>query len=111
MQIDYDMQKSELLVRLSGEIDHHNTMQMRSEIDTALCTHTPHTLVLDFRDVTFMDSSGIGLIMGRYKILQPLGGEIILRQPSAHIARVLRLAGMERLAELQIHTPEEVSAS
>lgn len=111
MQIDYDMQASELLVRLAGEIDHHNTVRMRSEIDTALYSHTPHTLILDFRNVTFMDSSGIGLIMGRYKILKPLGGEMILRQPPAHIARVLRLAGMERLAEIQIHTPEEVSAS
>lgn len=110
MQIHYDMNKAQLLVQLDGEIDHHSSSQIRAEIDTAVYAHMPQTLILDFRNVTFMDSSGIGLIMGRYKILQPLGSEIILRQPSPHIARVLRLAAMDRLAEIQINTPEEVAS-
>ena len=73
---------------------------LRNEIDTAVYTHMPAVLILDFRNVTFMDSSGIGLIMGRYKILQPMGGEIRIQNPSAYIGRVLRLAGMERLAKI-----------
>ena len=106
MQIHYDTQTAQLLVRLDGEIDHHSSNCLRSEVDAAVYAHLPQTLIFDFRDVSFMDSSGIGLIMGRYKILHPLGGQIILQNPSAHIARVLRLAGMDRLAS--IRTREEV---
>ena len=109
MQIAYDLQESQLSVELTGEIDHHHASGIRAEVDTAIYAHMPRILILDFQNVTFMDSSGIGLIMGRYKILQPLGGEIILRNPPPHIARVLRLAGMERLARIQTHSPEEVA--
>lgn len=107
MQIQYDANASALVVSLGGEIDHHSAAPLRTEIDAAIYEHVPRTLILDFSEVTFMDSSGIGLIMGRYKILQPLGGEILLLNPAPHINRVLRLAGMERLAKIQI-CPKEV---
>lgn len=100
MKQHYDAAEDRLYVRLDGEIDHHSSRQLRTEIDSAIYTHSPRTLVLDFQDVTFMDSSGIGLIMGRYRILQPLGGEIVLCRPAAHIRRILKLAGMERLATI-----------
>ncbi len=106
MKLHYDADKRELLVLLDGELDHHRSALLRNEIDTAVYMHMPAVLILDFHDVTFMDSSGIGLIMGRYKILQPMGGEIQIQNPSAYIGRVLRLAGMERLAKIS----EEVSA-
>ena len=111
MQIHYDTSKSQLLVLLDGEIDHHTSVLLRAEIDAAVYAHMPRTLILDFHQVTFMDSSGIGLIMGRYKIIQPMGGEIILQKPSPYISRVLRLAGMERLAQITNTTsPEEVAS-
>ena len=101
MKLHYHIDSGQLSVRLDGEIDHHCAGMMRAEVDAAIYTHSPRTLILDFQDVTFMDSSGIGLIMGRYKILQPLGGSIILLRPAPHIGRILRLAGMERLAEIR----------
>ena len=100
MQIHYDTSSAELLAMLCGEIDHHSSMLMRAELDAAIYAHMPKTLILNFQNVTFMDSSGIGLIMGRYKIIQPMGGELILQKPSPYISRVLRLAGMERLAKI-----------
>ena len=57
----------------------------------------PEQLILDFRDVTFMDSSGIGLVMGRYRIMKELGGCIQVVNTSPHITRVMKLAGLERL--------------
>lgn len=101
MKLHYDIDSSCLTAVLDGEIDHHIAGMVRMEVDTAIYAHSPRTLVLDFGNVTFMDSSGIGLIMGRYKILQPLGGSIILLRPAPHIGRILRLAGMERLAEIR----------
>ena len=109
MQIMYDAPAGELTVMLTGELDHHSAAPLRAEIDAAVYTHTPGTLILDFSGVSFMDSSGIGLIMGRYRILSPLGGEIILRDPPPHISRILRLAGMERIASIRSTRKETVS--
>lgn len=59
----------------------------------------PKELVLDFGGVTFMDSSGIGLVMGRYKLMQELGGTVRLTQLSTSIRRVMQVAGMDKLAK------------
>jgi len=58
----------------------------------------PESLVLDFGEVTFMDSSGIGLVMGRYKVIKEIGGRVTLRNTPAHIKKVMRLAGIDKLA-------------
>ena len=80
---------------LSGEIDHHNAKNLRMEIDFAL-----RELILDFSDVGFMDSSGIGLVMGRYKLMQELNGKVTVRNPPNHIRKVMRLSGIDRLASI-----------
>ncbi len=85
---------------LDGEIDHHTASVMRNEIDAAVEKNLPTMLVLDFRDVSFMDSSGIGLVMGRYKVLKPLGAELHVTNTSPQIGKVMRLAGLDRLAKL-----------
>ncbi len=107
MKLQYDLESSRLTAVLDGEIDHHSAGAVRMELDAAVYMHSPKTLVLDFRHVTFMDSSGIGLIMGRYRVLQPMGGEIILLHPAPHIRRILRMAGMERLARIQNELEKE----
>lgn len=107
MKLHYDIDSSSLFAVLDGEIDHHIAGMVRAEVDAAIYTHSPKTLILDFQNVTFMDSSGIGLIMGRYKILHPMGGSIILLRPAPHIKRILRLAGMERLARIQHELEKE----
>ena len=71
------------------------------QIDAAIDEHTPSVLILDFKDITFMDSSGIGLIMGRYRQMQLVGGEVRIINPSPNIKRVLKLAGMDRLARIE----------
>ena len=85
---------------LSGDIDHHSARLMRTEIDRAISAVHPACLVIDFSAVTFMDSSGIGLIMGRYKLMNEYGGEVVVARPPAYIRKVLRLAGVDRLARI-----------
>lgn len=85
---------------LSGEIDHHNAKGIRTEVDFALREQQPQELILDFSDVGFMDSSGIGLVMGRYKLMQELNGKVIIRNPPSHIKKVMRLSGLDRLASI-----------
>lgn len=84
---------------LQGELDHHSARQIREEIDNAIDRNKPTLLILDFKDISFMDSSGIGLVMGRYRKLRNQA-EIHITNPSPHIYKVMKLAGIERLAKI-----------
>ena len=81
-----------------GDIDHHNAREMRETIDDAVLKAQARALELDFRDVTFMDSSGIGLVMGRYKLMQEVGGSLRVVNIAGHLKKVMMLAGLDRLA-------------
>ena len=92
---------------LIGEIDHHSARSIREEIDETAQRAHPDELVLDFKDVTFMDSSGIGLVMGRYSLMQELGGKLRVVNQSSHIKKVMKLAGLDRLAVMEKGGREE----
>ena len=85
---------------LSGEIDHHSAREMRECIDSAVELNMPTLLVLDFSEVSFMDSSGIGLVMGRYRNLQKSGADLHITGAPPNINKVMKLAGLEKLAKL-----------
>ncbi len=89
-----------LIAEIIGEIDHHSARTLREEIDAKIIRATPKILMLDFEKVTFMDSSGIGLIMGRYKLLNPTGGRIIIKNSSSLVKRLLTLSGISKLASI-----------
>jgi stage II sporulation protein AA (anti-sigma F factor antagonist) len=91
----------ELTVYLDGELDHHAAKGIREEIDDAINRLGPKELVLDFKDVTFMDSSGIGLVMGRYRAMELGGGTLSVRGTSPQIRKVMKLAGLDRLASFE----------
>lgn len=82
---------------LSGEIDHHGAQRLRETIDDSLRRTCPRTLVLDFGGVEFMDSSGIGLVLGRYRLMQDMGGKLVLRDLPPHIRKVMQVAGISSL--------------
>ncbi|PWM24059.1 MAG: anti-anti-sigma factor [Oscillospiraceae bacterium] len=90
-----------MTVLLTGEIDHHTAAALREEIDAAVETHQPRLLTLDFGGVSFMDSSGIGLVMGRYKLVSAYGGKVAIANVPRPMRRVMRLAGLDRLAEME----------
>ncbi len=101
MPVIIDTEENLIVAHLKGEIDHHNAKDLRSDIDLAIDKYHPENVVLDFNDVTFMDSSGIGLVMGRYKITNEYGGRIVVENTSTQIKKVMRLAGLDRLAEIK----------
>lgn len=84
-----------LTALLSGEIDHHSAQIMRQEIDARVTAAAPAVLVLDFAAVTFMDSSGIGLILGRHKLVSALGGVVVVQKAPENVRRTLSVAGIE----------------
>ncbi len=93
--------QNELIVYLHGEIDHHTAKGMRAQIDERVERVHPVSLQLDFREVSFMDSSGIGLVMGRYKLMQSIQGSLQVVNLPLHIKKVMTLAGLDKLAVLK----------
>ena len=88
---------------LSGEIDHHTAAAMRADIDAAaaaLCRDNDMPVLIDFADVTFMDSSTVGLVMGRYRLLQGWQGKLEVTNLSERNYKMMRLAGMQALCTL-----------
>ena len=89
-----------LEVTIQGEIDHHTVKEIRAEVDALIELRRPELVLLKVSGVDFMDSSGLGLILGRYKKVQEFGGELRLINPSARILKVLKLAGADRLLKI-----------
>ncbi len=87
---------------VQGEIDHHSAVGIRTEIDRRIQKDKPDILRLDYSNVTFMDSSGIGLIMGRYKLMSAYSGQIEVVNVPVNMARVVRLSGIEKLGRITV---------
>ncbi len=89
-----------LMVKLPREIDHYQAGSICQEADGFLLQPDVCHVVFDFEDTEFMDSSGIGIIMGRYKKITPLGGKIYAIHVGRQIRRILDISGMSRLVEV-----------
>ena len=89
-----------LTARLAGEIDHHTAKELREQIDRSLTLCRPALLVLDFSDVGFMDSSGVGLVMGRYRLVSGMGGTLHITGASPAVKKMFLMGGIARLATL-----------
>ena len=85
---------------LSGEIDHHKSERIRNEVDEIILSERPNILKFDFSKVRFMDSSGIGLVLGRYRLISSMGGKIIVCGVENNIAKLLRMSGVDKIIEI-----------
>ncbi|MBE6770827.1 MAG: STAS domain-containing protein [Ruminococcaceae bacterium] len=90
-----------ITVVLSGEIDHHNAAALRLEADEAIQSSLAPNVRLDFGDVTFMDSSGIGFVLGRYRIAESYGGNVEVVNLSDRLYSMMKLAGLDKLVTLK----------
>lgn len=97
---DYQVIDHCLMVRLPAEIDHYQAGSISQEADEFLLRPDVSHVVFDFENTEFMDSSGIGIIMGRYKKVTPLGGKIYAINVGRQIRRILDVSGMSRLVEV-----------
>ena len=88
-----------LTVFLSGEIDHHTARNLREETDETILIKRPKLTVLDFSGVTFMDSSGVGLIMGRYRLCLAWDCRLAVKGLSARDEKIIRLSGLDSLID------------
>lgn len=101
----------DMTVYLNGEIDHHTAREIRETVDAFAQTRQPHCMKLDFSGVTFMDSSGIGLVMGRYRTMSLIGGELYVINIPPHLRRIFSLSGLSALKIIDIERSENHEAA
>ena len=97
-----------LKIKLRGEIDHHSAVAVRTAIDDMIRSRRPCELIIDMSAVDFMDSSGLGLIMGRYNAMKEIGGMVTVSDPNPATKKIMTLAGMERIVKI-VHTSRTVT--
>lgn len=101
MVVETDFTDNVLTAKLYGEIDHHKAGSIRNKIDSQTESLRPKELHLDFTGVSFMDSSGIGLIMGRYRQVSLIGGTLkVINVPKA-LHKIMSLSGLDSLGVLK----------
>lgn len=98
--MEYERRRDQVTVRLTGELDHCSAQSIRRELDEMIADPGVKKLVLDLRGLTFMDSSGIGVILGRYRALAQRGGKVTVKNMNPHIARIFILSGMNQIIEI-----------
>lgn len=93
-------EKDTLIVTVSGELDHHIAAKLRTKIDSMLGGEVKN-IIFDFSELVFMDSSGVGMIMGRYKAVQKAGGSVIVAAARPQVERILKISGLMNIVRVE----------
>ncbi len=100
-RFDCEFKDGKLTVTLDGEIDHHSAVSVRSSIDAKIYELRPKSMVMDLSKIDFMDSSGLGLVMGRYALMQKLGGAFCIINPTERALKIFELAGLKKIIQVK----------
>ncbi|WP_240377651.1 anti-sigma F factor antagonist [Bacillus piscicola] len=90
-----------LCIRLQGELDHHASQKLRSQVDDVLAEGNVKHILLNLEELAFMDSSGIGVILGRYQQISKKGGEMVVCSISSPVKRIFELSGLFKILRLE----------
>ncbi|MEZ2718186.1 anti-sigma F factor antagonist [Niallia circulans] len=101
LNIELEIKNNVLCIRLSGELDHHYAEELRTKATTAIESYSIRHIVLNLEHLTFMDSSGLGVILGRYKQIKQLGGEMVICAISPSVQRLFDMSGMFKIMKLE----------
>lgn len=101
LNLQYDKNKNTLIAKFYGDIDHHSCNSIREILDAEIEKKEPESLILDLKNVDFMDSSGIGVIMGRYKKVSEYNGKVYFRDITKRIDKLIKLSGLLQIIETE----------
>mgnify|MGYP000876295635 FL=1 len=96
----YQVEENCLTIFLPGELDHHNAEEIRKGSDKLIEENHIKCVIFDFRETNFMDSSGIGVIMGRYKLVYLLGGEVWAVHANERMKKILTMSGVTKIIQM-----------
>lgn len=97
MNINYVKKDKSLVIQFTEEIDHHTTEKIRRRADYEIERYIPRKIIFDFNKVSFMDSAGIGLVLGRYKNAVALGSKVEIINVNEAVYKILKMSGIIRL--------------
>lgn len=100
MKLDIKVEEENLLVNFNGELDHHTAKDARESIDDAYDGKNVKNIIIDLNQLNFMDSSGIGLIMGRYKKTSQNDGKLFLKNVSERVKKILQMSGILKIVSI-----------
>jgi|LSQX01.1.fsa_nt_gb stage II sporulation protein AA (anti-sigma F factor antagonist) len=89
-----------VIVIMEGELDHHTSAEAREKIDRYINMGIVQNLIFDFKNLKFMDSSGIGVIIGRYKLMQKNDGKVAVVDANPHINRIITISGLHKIVSV-----------
>ena len=101
MDIRLECLGATLVVKLTGEIDQSCVPEIREKIDGQISLHNINNLIMDFYGVSFMASSGIGMLLGRYQLLKARGGKMLIIRTQPQVDKVIELAGLKKIIEFE----------
>ena len=101
MEAIYQKEGKSLILKITEELDHHTVEKIRRKADYEIEKYIPRKVILDFYRVSFMDSAGIGLILGRYKNISILGGELEVVNVSTQVIKILNMSGLSKIIEIK----------
>ncbi len=105
MNIQLELRRRVLIVRLSGELDQHTAGRLRTMVEQELDREVATAVLLSLEGLTFMDSSGLGVILGRYRRLNQTGGKMVACCLTPQVLRIFELSGLTRI--ISIYRTEE----
>lgn len=106
-EVIYEVYERCLVIRLNGELDHHNAVKIREKADKLIDRKNIKHIIFDFTGTSFMDSAGIGVIMGRYRKVIFIGGKIAVAGVNMAVDRILKISGLYKI----IHKFDNVEAA
>ena len=101
MKVQYVKKDKLLIFTITEEIDHHTSEKIRKRADYEIEIHIPKKVIFDFKNVTFMDSSGIGMIIGRYKLVSMFGGKFAIANVNKIVKKTLEMSGILKIIDIE----------
>ena len=109
MKIDHYLEEKALKVFITEEIDHHTASIIRTRLDYEVSRFRPKKVIINLEKVKFMDSAGIGLIIGRFKVVKSYDGVLEIENASEKLMKIFEMAGLPKIINFTENNREEVS--
>jgi stage II sporulation protein AA (anti-sigma F factor antagonist) len=110
LQMELEHGRRALIVRLTGELDHHTAEEVRKRLDDAIEKGRAAHIVLNLKDLIFMDSSGLGVILGRYKQLVGKGGKMVVCDVNPAVYRLFEMSGLFKIVSIEENERQAISS-
>ena len=104
---DYEKETRTLFLRVTEEIDQHTADKIRRKLDNEIEIYSPKKVIFDFNGIEFMDSSGIGMVLGRYKLVKMLGGTFEIINVNKRLKRIFDMSGVSRIIDIKDEESEK----